>query len=401
LRGGWSKVGQVNLGSSSDFGAYYLLPTFSSTSFGFPYGSLAGFTVDNTLVSPSLKPEITKGYEAGFDLNLFDDRFVSSVTWYDTKTDNQTVSTSVSSSTGFTSLRTNVGETESKGLELTAHITPVRTSSWNVTIGGNYTYLDNTVNFISAAVPSVSLATYGSTAGSYAVAGQVFPVIMGYDYKRDPQGHVIVDGLTGLPTKSDTISILGNATPKNKIGIDGAIRYKNFSFSFLFEYRGGYKVYNNMGPEMDWSGTGYRTAVYNRQRFVYPNSVIADPANPGKYISNTNVTVKNGNGNNGFWTDGINRDVTSNYVTSGDFWKLREVSLSYDLPGSLLNKTKFIKGIRVSVQGRNLLMWMAKDNYYTDPEYSDGGNDTNGVGLTGLNTPPPSRFYGATISVKF
>ena len=401
LRGGWSKVGQVNLGSSSDFGAYYLLPTFSSTSFGFPYGSLAGFTVDNTLVSPSLKPEITKGYEAGFDLNLFDDRFVSSVTWYDTKTDNQTVSTSVSSSTGFTSLRTNVGETESKGLELTAHITPVRTASWNVTIGGNYTYLDNTVNFISAAVPSVSLATYGSTAGSYAVAGQVFPVIMGYDYKRDPQGHVIVDGLTGLPTKSDTISILGNATPKNKIGIDGAIRYKNFSFSFLFEYRGGYQVYNNMGPEMDWSGTGYRTAVYNRQRFVYPNSVIADPANPGKYITNNNVTIKNGNGNNGFWTDGINRDITSNYVTSGDFWKLREVSLSYDLPGSLLNKTKFIKGIRISVQGRNLLMWMSKDNYYTDPEYSDGGNDTNGVGLTGLNTPPPSRFYGATISVKF
>ena len=38
---------------------------------------------------------------------------------------------------------------------------------------------------------------------------------------------------------------------------------------------------------MDWSGTGYRTAIYNRQRFVYPNSVIADPANPGKYTTNT------------------------------------------------------------------------------------------------------------------
>jgi len=326
---------------------------------------------------------------------------MSSVTWYSTKTDNQTIDTHVSNSTGFTTLRTNVGETESSGLEVTAHVTPIRTKSWEITVGGNYAYLDNKVNFIKAGIPSVALATYGSGAGSYGVAGHVFPVIMGYDYLRDPQGHVIVDAITGLPTKSDTISVLGNAVPKNTISLDGSVKYKNFTLSFLFEYRGGYQVYNNMGPEMDWSGTGYRTGIYNRQRFVYPNSVIADPANPGKYTANTNVEIKNGNGNNGFWTDGINRDVTSNYVTSGDFWKLREASLSYDIPVSILNKTKFIKGIRISVQGRNLLMWMAKDNYYTDPEYSDGGNDTNGIGLTGLNTPPPSRYYGATVSFKF
>ena len=70
LRGGWSKVGQVNLGNSGDFGAYYLLPTYNSNAYGFPYGSLPGFTVDNTLVSPNISPEITKGYETGFDLNL-------------------------------------------------------------------------------------------------------------------------------------------------------------------------------------------------------------------------------------------------------------------------------------------------------------------------------------------
>jgi TonB-linked outer membrane protein, SusC/RagA family len=401
LRGGWSKVGEVNLGNSTNLGAYQLLPTYSSTSFGFPYGSLAGFTVDNTLVSPNLNPEITKGYEAGFDLNLLNDRITSSFTWYSTKTSNQTITTSISSSTGFTGLRTNIGETQSSGIEINAHVTPLRSRSWNVTIGGNYTYLDNKVNFISADLPRLALATYGSTAGSYAIAGQVFPVIMGYDYKRDPSGHVIVDASTGLPTKSDTISILGNAVPKNRIGIDGSIKFKNFTLSFLFDYRGGYKIYNNMGPEMDWSGTGYRTGIYNRQRFVFPNSVIADPANPGKYIANTNIEIKNGNGNNGFWTDGINRDVTSNYITSGDFWKLREASLAYDVPGSFLSRTKFIKGIRISVQGRNLLMWMAKDNYYTDPEYSDAGNDSNGIGLTGLNTPPPSRYYGATISFKF
>jgi TonB-linked SusC/RagA family outer membrane protein len=402
LRGGWSKVGQVNLGNSDNFGAYSLLPTFSSSASGFPFGSLPGYTVDNSLVSPVLKPEITKGWEAGFDLNLFKDRFTSNVTAYSTKTDNQTVSTRISSTTGFTNLLTNTGQTQSQGLEVTAHVTPLRNKDWNITVGGNYTLLHNNVNFINDQLPRLALATYGTDGpGSYAVAGQVFPVIMGFDYKRDPNGHVIVDAKTGLPSKSDTISILGNAAPKNRLSLDGTVKYKNFSLSFLFEYRGGYKVYNSMGPEMDWSGTGYRTAIYDRKSFIMPNSVYLDAAS-GKYVPNTSISIANGNGNSGFWTDnGANRDVTSNYVTSGDFWKLRELSLAYDVPAATLAKTKVIKGLRISVQGRNLLMWMAKDNYYTDPEYSDAGNDSNGIGLTGLGQAPPSRYYGATLSVKF
>jgi hypothetical protein len=397
LRGGWSKVGQVNLGGT--YGAYQLDP-IANPAGGFPYGSLPAYTIDNTLVSKGLKPEITKGYEVGFDLNLFNDRFTSNVTWYSTKTDNQTVTTNVSGTTGFTALRTNVGQTQSQGLELTAHITPIKTSRLIVTLGGNYTYLDNKVNYIKADLTRLTLSTSGS-ASSVAQAGMVFPVIMGFDYKRDQQGHVIVDAITGLPTKSDTISYLGNAVAKNRVSFDGSVSYKGFTLSFLWEYRGGYKVFNGIGTEMDWSGTSYRSGQYDRQRFVFPNSVIADPNKPGSYITNTNITVKNGNGNNGFWSDNINRDVTSNYVSSGAFLKLREAVLSYEFSRSLLGKTKFIKGLTISAQGRNLLMFMAKDNYYTDPEYSAGGSDTNGIGLNSLSQTPPTRYYGGTITFKF
>ncbi|HEY9046808.1 MAG TPA: SusC/RagA family TonB-linked outer membrane protein [Ohtaekwangia sp.] len=404
IRGSLSKVGQVNLGANTNpatFGAYALLPTFSSntsgtTSNGFPYGSLAGYSQGNTLVSNSLKPEITKGYEIGFDLNLLQDKIQTSVTWYNTKTDNQTVTTKISNATGFTDLLTNVGQTESKGLELTAHITPIKTNDLSVTVGGNYTYLQNTVNYISATLPSLSLATSG-TAVSAAVAGKSFPVIMGYDYVRDPQGRVIVDKNTGLPTQSSAISVLGNATPKNRLGLDGVVNYKGFRFSVLFEYRWNYKVYNGIGPEMDWSGTGYRTAMYNRQSFVFPNSVYL--GDDGSYVENKTVTIANGNGNSGFWSDGINRNVTSNYVTSGDFIKLREISLSYNVPASILGSTKVIKRATISVQGRNLFMWMAKDNYYTDPEYSASGNGNNGGGLNDLSQTPPVRYYGASLSL--
>lgn len=400
LRGGWSKVGQVNLGNSSDFGAYYTLPTFSSNAYGFPYGSLAGYTVGNSLVQAGLKPEITKGYEFGFDLNMFKDRLTTNVTWFKTKTDNQTVPTSVSPTTGFTSLLTNAGQTQSSGIEVSAHFTPIRTKNWSVTVGGNYTYLNNNVNFIRSDLTKLPLYSSGS-GSSYAVAGQAFPVIEGFDYKRDGQGHVIVDGVSGLPTKSDTISILGNAVAKTKLGIDLSVQYKNFRFSVLFDYRGGYKIFNGLGTELDWSGTGYRTAVYDRKSFVFPNSVIADASKPGSYVKNTSVAIANGNGNNGFWTDDVNRGVTSNYITSGNFWKLREIAIAYDVPAALLSKTKAIKGITISLQGRNLLMWLPKDNIYTDPEYSDAGSDSNGIGLNGLGQTPPSRYYGGTITFRF
>jgi TonB-linked SusC/RagA family outer membrane protein len=399
IRGGWSKVGQVNLGNTSDFGAYYLKPIFYQTN-GFPYGSLAGFTVGNSLVYSNLKPEITQGYEGGFDINFFKDRIITSVTYFSTKTTNQTVPVSISNTTGFTQLTTNVGRTSSRGLELTAHFVPVQTRNWNVTVGGNYSYLDNKVDYIATTIPYLTLSSTG-TAYSAAIAGQAFSTILGYDYVRDAQGHVIVNAQTGLPSVTSGLQQLGNTAAKSKLGLDGSISYKNFHLSFLFEYRGGYNIYNGIGTELDWSGTGYRTAVYDRKSFVFPNSVYEDPSKPGTYIKNTAITIANGNGNNGFWTDNVNRGVTSNYVTSANFWKLREISIGYDVPASLLARTKAIKSATISIQGRNLFMWLAKDNIYTDPEYSAAGSDNNGIGLNSLDQTPPSRFYGATISVKF
>jgi TonB-linked SusC/RagA family outer membrane protein len=407
LRAGISKTGQVNLGGItgfpggfSDFGAYYTLPTFSSnvsygTSNGFPYGSLAGYSLDNRLVSKDLKPEFTHQFEVGADMNFWNDRVESQLTYFSSRTTNQTITTALSNSTGFNSLLTNIGETTSNGVEFAAHVTAVRTPDLTVRVGGNYTYTKNMVKSISDQLPLLSLQTSGN-AVSAAVAGESFPVIMGLDYQRDPDGRVIVDRMTGLPSATTANVILGNATPRDRLGTDAMVQYRNLTFSVLFEYRGGYKVYNGVGPEMDWSGTGYRTAQYGRQSFVFPNSVYMDES--GAYVENTSVSIANGNGNNGFWSDGINRNTTSNYVTSGNFIKLREIALTYDLPVAILGKV--VKGVSVGVQGRNLFLWMAKDNYYTDPEYSSGGATGNGTGLNDISQTPPTRYYGATLSVK-
>jgi hypothetical protein len=350
-------------------------------------------------VAAGLQPEITKQYEFGFDLNMLKNRITTAVTWWHSVTDNQTVTTGVSYTSGGSSYLTNVGQTMGQGLEVELHYTPIRTRDWTVTIGGNYSYLDNMVNSISAGVDNLALATYSDGSGSYAVAGQPFPVIMGTDYTRDSKGHVIVDANTGLPTKDPTLRILGNAVAKNRVGLDFDVQWKGFELTGTFEYRGGYDMYFGGGNSYDWAGTGIRTTLFKRGRFVFPNSVYV--GKNGDTVLNTNITLLDGNGNSGYWTDDINRAISSNYVSSGAFWKLRELSLSYQLPQSLLDKTKFIKSVTISLQGRNLFYWLPKTNFYTDPEYSEVSSTSNGVGITGISSAPPSRYYGGTISLTF
>lgn len=396
IRGGVSKVGEVNLPGT--YGAYQLQRTFSQQS-GFPYGSLPGFGLDNTIVAASLQPEITKQYEFGIDLNLLKSRITSSFTWWHSVTDNQTVTTGVSYTSGGGGYLTNVGETMGQGLEAEIHYTPIRTRDLTITIGGNFSYLDNMVNSISAGVDKIALASYGDGSGTYAVAGQPFPVIMGSDYVRDSKGHVVVDASSGEPTIDPTLKIFGNAVAKDRIGLDFDVNWKGFELTGTFEYRGNYKMYFGSGSDFDWAGTGIRTTLYNRGRFVFPNSVYVDKT--GDTVLNTNITLLDGNGNAGFWTSDDNRAVSSNYISSGAFWKLRELSLSYQLPQSVLNKAKFIKSVTISIQGRNLFYWLPKTNFYTDPEYSEVSSTSNGVGITGLSSAPPSRFYGGTIAFTF
>jgi hypothetical protein len=235
--------------------------------------------------------------------------------------------------------------------------------------------------------------------GSFAIVGQPFPVIFSTNYKRDSLGRVIVDPVTGYPLRNDVNKVLGSAVPVHVLGVNFNLGYKRFHLTSQAEYRGGYVTYLNNTTAFDFSGGGLATVAFNRERFVFPNSSIPDPSKPGQYIANTNITVRDGG--YGFWTQSARTGVAENYVASGAFWKLREVTLSYDVPERLLKKTGFIKSTSLSLQGRNLLMLLPKTNLYTDPEYSDNGSGSNGIGVAGIVSPPPSRYYGAAITINF
>lgn len=398
LRGGYSQVGQINLGNSTTFGAYALNTTFSQA-YGYPYSSGAGFTINNGLVSSSLKPEITTGVEAGLDFELKKYNVSGGLTVYKTNTVDQTILVFVSPASGFQNLLTNVGEVENKGLETYLNVTPIKTASGlEFSVGANYTLNRNKVLSLSEQSDQLILSGQGTSARVLAKTGSPFPLLQTTTYNRDPQGRIIVDPITGYPASNGNFSDIGITNPPHIFGVNTTLRFKGIRFTTLFEYRNGHYIYNAISTGYDFSGAGIRTAWYNRDRFVIPNSSYMGA--DGNYVANTNIAVRSGGAD--FWTDGTrNTGIGENYVNSAGFWKFREASVSYDFPKSLLEKSKFIKGATLSVQGRNLFIWVPKSNLYTDPEYSANGAESNAVGVTNLGQTPPARYFGGTVSLTF
>ena len=396
LRGGVSQVGQVNLGNNTNFGAYQLDPTFSPSA-GFPYGSLSGYTLDNRLVAANLKPEITTSFEVGTDFVLFDGKVNGAITYYKSETENQTIPTGVSTSTGFSSYLQNTGLVSNEGIETMLNVTAYSRNNFQINVGANYTFNDNRVVSLSDDATRLAISS-GGNAQVFAIEGETFPVLVGSIYNKDDQGRIIVNRTTGYPSVQEEKVILGNTTPKHRLGVNTEFLYKGFRLYALAEYRGGYSILYDGGGSFDFSGSGITTTYFNRERFVIPNSSYEDPENPGSYIENTNITVTDGGA--GFWTDGsFRRNVAENYLVSGDYWKLREVAISYDFPVSLMNRIGFIQGATITAQGRNLLIFTPKSNIYTDPDYNF--SDGNAVGIVTLAATPPTRFFGGSLTLTF
>ncbi|MDR3137268.1 MAG: SusC/RagA family TonB-linked outer membrane protein [Tannerellaceae bacterium] len=400
VRGAWSRVGNVNIDP------YSLSPVYSSE-VGLSSGTF--FRESKKLVL-ELKPEITSGYEAGAEFRLFKSLAEVQLTWYHTNTTGQAIEASIAPSSGYSELLLNAGEVTNDGIETTVRFNPLRTKDWTLHVGGNYTYNRNVLKKLYPGLPR--LGVNGSTV-IYAVEGEEINQIFVSDYARVPAveadgtvnpselvGKVIVDPLTGYPSKATESKLLGNTTPRHRLGLDFSLRYKQFTLSSVFEYRGGYYyAAHNIGSSLDFSGASARTAYYNRERFVFPNSVYKDTE--GQYVANTNVTISDGG--MGFWTNGTyNRGgAYSNYVYAGDYWKWREVSLTYEVPRSVVRKLtgNAVQEVSLSIQGRNLVLWTPASNEYTDPDYS--ANDDNATGVTSLDQTPPTRYVGGTISFTF
>ncbi len=392
IRGAHSLTGNASaLGKGSPYiadGAYTTDPTFVSAP-GFPFNGLGGFLSNTNVANPNIKPEQITENELGLEAVFYHNRFSLVAVIYQQKLKDGIVFTNTASSSGFTSSLINAANTENKGLELGLKAVIINTQevTWNANI--NYTHMTSKVISINGDLPSLNVG-----GNAYAVVGQPYPVIETGDWVRDPQGHVVVDPVTGNPSIDPNLKIAGNAVPTDLVGITTSVSWKHFTLTATADYRGGYKVFNQSGENMTFSGISSVTTATGRQRFVFPNSVIDQGG--GKYVQNTNVTTDDAGYN--FW-GGTYLGVGSNYITSGDVWKLREVSIRYDFPNRWYQKAKVFQDISLTLSGRNLLMLRPSTNSWTDPEFND--DTSNAVGRNTVAQTPPTRIFSATLSIRF
>ena len=399
LRGAWSKTGNVNLG------AYGLQNTFTNSLF-FPYGDILGFQANALTVAASYNPEFVINKEVGIELGFLRNRINLEGTYYHQDNTDQIIGVQLSNTTGYTTARQNAASFINKGLELDLRLTPlVRIGKVNVDFKVNYTNQSNKVTSLVDGVNELGVGNF-----NYAIVGQSIFKFKLTDYVRDDQGRVIVDKTTGMPTKNPNLTTFGNTLPQHLLGLNLNISWKGLTFSAVADHRSGNQiVVDELGGFLDDNGISERSAQNGRRAFVFPNSVYDDGS--GKYVLNTDVYTQTYG--RLFWNSDLNTGVTTNYLASGAFWKIREVAFNYEIPtrffGSKLGSV--IKGATIGINGRNLFMFLPKSNQWTDPEFSVDPNNigrasttstaSNAAGRSSAFNMPPTRIFGANLALRF
>ena len=307
-----------------------------------------------------------------------------------TKDDIAVVSTS--STSGWGSRIQNVGEIQNRGFEFMVNAVPVHTSdfNWNTTL--NFAFNDSEVKYLGGP-ESLIMDNGTSNVGGVTVqniVGSSYGEIVGYKYKRY-NGQIVYEN--GIPQREDKVSSLGNGVYKLTGGWNNQFSYKNFTLSFLIDFKFGADIFSGTNYQLVSSGMHKKTLLGRENDPVgeiIGQGVMLDEN--GNYVPNT-VAVSAQE----YWQGITTNQIAEEFVYDASFIKLRELSFGYTFPQSILNKMKVVKGLNVSLVGRNLWTIM-KHTDNIDPE--SAYNNSNAQGLE-LNGYPATRSVGFNVNVKF
>ncbi len=363
LRANYAEVG-------NDAPIYSTLDTYT---LGTPINGAPQAVVSTTKNNSSLKPERTRSSEFGVELSFFNGRLGFDGTYYNNKTVDQIIPVTVSSATGFSSAYLNSGTVQNKGVELSLNVTPVRVKDFSWRMDFNWTRNRSKVLelFTDATGQQAKNLQIGSFQGGVSInasLGQPLGTIRGTDFIYKNGQKVI--GSDGYYEQTGTANnVIGNSNPNWIGGLNNSFRYKNFTLSFLIDVRKGGSVFS-----LD-TYYGYDTGLYpltaakndkgnpSRSPISQGGGVVL----PGVTEAGAPNTVRVENTGSGLY--GYELNPNAGFVYDAGYIKLRQALISYSLPSSALSKLGPVKGIDLSLIGRNL--WIIHKNLpYADPEES-------------------------------
>lgn len=343
-------------------------------------------TVDNRFGNPDLKPELHAELEFGVEMRLFNNRFGVDLSLYDKQSSDLIIDLDLDPSTGYQNTTINAAEISNRGIELGLDLTVVQTSSLRVALNGNYTRNVSNVEKLADGIDQLVFAGY-SNLGNFAIVDQPYGVIKGATIARDDNGNRIVQS-NGTYLNAPDLGILGDPNPAYVMNYGINVNFKGIALNALMTYSDGGVIYSTLPSTLMARGILAETD-FDRYVPVIAPGVKEDGTPNDIQITSTQHYWQNG---------GVFQDEMRVYDAS--FLKLREVSLSYSLPGSIIKNSPF-GTVTMTLSGQNLwfkaLGFPAGANF--DPEVLSLGVG-NGRGFELMNVPT-SRQIGGSIRLSF
>ena len=392
-----------------DTGPYRTSRTFGAPGI-FPLNGQTGFTLSRDLGSADLVPERTTSFEIGTDLRLFDSRLRADVTYYNATSRDQILRVPISNATGFDSFVLNAGSIRNTGVEIALNGPVVETADFGWDVGVNFARNRNTVVSTREGLDQIVLGSQfgyaGSTASLRLIPGQPYGAIYGTSYARYYAPGEEDDGITinedaplligadGFPVIDGTPRILGNMTPDWTGGLLNRFRYKNVELSALLDVSVGAEKYNQFNNF--FAAFGIATYTLNRNETTMFEGVTADGRpntqevyfGQGDFDTNGDGTIGEDEEYGAGYYRNTYRGSTENSVFDASYLKLRNVSVAYGLPSSLLAPTG-IGRAKVRFAVSNVILW--SPYAYWDPEVTSSGTG-NTQGFSGLAHPGVSSY---------
>ncbi|MEK6154435.1 SusC/RagA family TonB-linked outer membrane protein [Flavobacteriaceae bacterium 3-367] len=352
---------------------------------------VSGNTVDSALGNRDLVPEVVEEFEVGIDSRLFN-RLNLNVSLYKKTTTDLITNRTLDSSTGFLSTFVNIGELETKGVEVDYDLDILKGGGdkFGINIAGNFTASETIVTDLADGTNNILLTdAVSGEAANYAVEGRPFGVFLGTTILRDANNDKVV-GANGLYQVQNTISEIGDPNPDWTTALIPTFTYKGITLTANLQYRNGGDIYSVTSAALIGRGTVDADNPIDREsNFVLPG-VQTDGTPNNIAISATEF------GFNTYFAGGLNELN----IYDGTTIRLQEASLGYSLPQRFLKDTPF-GSMSFTLSGQNL--WFKAVNFDSNLNYDTNSSSTgvgNGQGVDFI-TGPSARRYGFTIRATF
>ncbi|MDX9695025.1 MAG: TonB-dependent receptor [Bacteroidales bacterium] len=364
LRASYGINGNDNIGNYQSYGVY------GSRS----YNGLSALAPDQ-LENPNLTWEENATWNLGLDFTVYK-RFTGSFEYYERYTTEMLLNVPISRTTGFSSMRQNIGEMSNKGYELSLDVKIIDDKDLNWSVGLNYAH--NKVELIDLATEEDFISASGSFWTRNRVGGGYADYYV-YDWAgvNPTTGEGLWYDSNGFITNDASQArriFKGQLEPRYQGGFNTRLSWKGISLDAFFEYKVGHYVYimEHRYTDSDGYNFGSNQTVYSLNYWENPGDVTYNPKPVAFNSSESNA-----------W-------ATSKYLEKGDYLRFKNLSLAYDLPSKLINKAK-INSARITFNIENVYVW--SDVSYWDPE-----RDVTGGGYA---IYPQPRTYSVGLKLGF